>query len=317
MGCDLVIYEGCYDEAHNSKPCAALMQRLPGTSEHQLLLGRAASKIESDGRLLQIVDEVLMEASILYWITGGTLLGALRHGGFIPHDDDVDIECYEDGTRGNVIRKGANKLRPSIGEQPAEVPASGKGANKLRTYSGETLPEERDTSASGTMRRGSQESITAPVPTEFWRVASIQDKTQRRCPDWQVFIDGCWRCQPCNKMIDEQHVTTELHKTRPGTGHILAKEKMRTLSAQPKPAQELESCGYKPPELPYLAYVPDEDGSRFLMCLLCRKSGKPKGTWVTDPASHSGTHEMPEGSKEHRRNLQTRGNKFYRASHPS
>ena len=32
-----------------------------------------------------------------------------------------------------------------------------------------------------------------------------------------------------------RHVTAELHKTRPGTGHILAKEKMRTLSAQPKP----------------------------------------------------------------------------------
>ena len=38
----------------------------------------------------------------------------------------------------------------------------------------------------------------------------LQDKTQRRCPDWQVFIDGCWRCQPCNKMIDEQCLGSEL-----------------------------------------------------------------------------------------------------------
>jgi len=44
--------------------------------------------------MLQCLDEVFSEAGIRYWITGGTLLGAIRHGGFIPHDDDVDIECY-------------------------------------------------------------------------------------------------------------------------------------------------------------------------------------------------------------------------------
>lgn len=48
--------------------------------------------------LLQVVDEVLSEANIPYWMTGGTLLGALRHEGFIPHDDDVDLECFEEDT---------------------------------------------------------------------------------------------------------------------------------------------------------------------------------------------------------------------------
>jgi hypothetical protein len=42
--------------------------------------------------MLQKLDEMLNDAGIPYWICGGTLLGAIRHSGFIPHDDDIDIE---------------------------------------------------------------------------------------------------------------------------------------------------------------------------------------------------------------------------------
>ncbi|KAG7353871.1 LicD family protein [Nitzschia inconspicua] len=43
---------------------------------------------------LQKVDEIFTAAKLDYWISGGTLLGALRHQGFVPHDDDLDIECF-------------------------------------------------------------------------------------------------------------------------------------------------------------------------------------------------------------------------------
>lgn len=41
--------------------------------------------------LLKEIDYVCKEAGFDYWIDFGTLLGAVRHKGFIPWDDDVDL----------------------------------------------------------------------------------------------------------------------------------------------------------------------------------------------------------------------------------
>jgi lipopolysaccharide cholinephosphotransferase len=42
-------------------------------------------------RLLRYHDRICREHGLRYWLEAGTLLGAVRHGGFIPWDDDLDV----------------------------------------------------------------------------------------------------------------------------------------------------------------------------------------------------------------------------------
>ena len=49
---------------------------------------------------LKIIVEICEQLEVEYFLIGGTTLGAIRHGGFIPWDDDIDIGM----TRKNYIR---------------------------------------------------------------------------------------------------------------------------------------------------------------------------------------------------------------------
>lgn len=54
--------------------------------------------------LLKIIDNICKKKNISYWIDGGTLLGAVRHKGFIPWDDDIDV-CLSPNEYNKLIKE--------------------------------------------------------------------------------------------------------------------------------------------------------------------------------------------------------------------
>ena len=46
--------------------------------------------------LLMQLDEVCKKHNLKYYITDGTMLGTVRHKGFIPWDDDIDVTMFRD-----------------------------------------------------------------------------------------------------------------------------------------------------------------------------------------------------------------------------
>lgn len=55
----------------------------------QIVTLQEMQKIEK--KMLGFLDSFCKNKGIRYWVCGGTLLGTIRHKGFIPWDDDIDV----------------------------------------------------------------------------------------------------------------------------------------------------------------------------------------------------------------------------------
>lgn len=71
--------------------------------------------------MLSWFHEICVDNGITYYALGGTLLGAVRHNGFIPWDDDIDIGLPRDDY--NCLKK---IMENSIGRYILETPESKK-----------------------------------------------------------------------------------------------------------------------------------------------------------------------------------------------
>lgn len=75
--------------------------------------------------ILEEIDRICRKHQIPYWLDGGSLLGAVRHGGFIPWDDDIDLAMrLEDLQR--FIRIAPSELRDGLFLQTPETDPSSK-----------------------------------------------------------------------------------------------------------------------------------------------------------------------------------------------
>jgi hypothetical protein len=60
-------------------------------------------------KMLKLWNEMAKECGIDYWACGGTLLGAVRHCGFIPWDNDIDI---------SIMLSDLKKVKKNLDEHP-------------------------------------------------------------------------------------------------------------------------------------------------------------------------------------------------------
>lgn len=60
-------------------------------------------------QLLKLWNDFSSEHEIEYWACGGTLLGAIRHSGFIPWDNDIDI---------SIMLSDFNKVKKKLNKHP-------------------------------------------------------------------------------------------------------------------------------------------------------------------------------------------------------
>ncbi len=91
LGYDFIVLKGSFETA-----CQILDDKIRTIPRTEADLPHTNPKIVGKFYdLFRRVDKVFKQNMIFYWATSGTLLGAVRHKGMIPWDDDLDVAMFK------------------------------------------------------------------------------------------------------------------------------------------------------------------------------------------------------------------------------
>ena len=139
--------------------------------------------------MLEEIARICDKHHINYWLDGGTLLGAVRHGGFIPWDDDIDIGMSKDDLKKFIII--ASKELPShlFLQTPQSDPSYKSHIVKIRDLNSLCIEPEDDFS------KPYQKGLFIDI-FPFINYPSISKSwTKRLCKGYWV----------CNYILNKQH----------------------------------------------------------------------------------------------------------------
>lgn len=96
--------------------------------------------------MLQEIDRICRKHGLCYWLDSGSLLGAVRHKGFIPWDDDIDIAMTQKDTE-TFCKVAPDELPEHL---LLEIPGKGVGSQsvlKVRNLNSFFLSKDDDLNA--------------------------------------------------------------------------------------------------------------------------------------------------------------------------
>ena len=115
--------------------------------------------------ILSTVTAICDRHGLPYWLSGGTLLGAVVHDGFIPWDDDIDIEMsYPDYKK--LLRILPKELPPHLYLQTPKEKGYSVPLSKVRDRNSIVYMKDEDTS--GYKAKGFFIDIVAVERSYMW-----------------------------------------------------------------------------------------------------------------------------------------------------
>ncbi len=146
--------------------------------------------------LLKIIDKICNDNQLRYWIDSGSLLGAIRHKGFIPWDDDLDI-C--------LLKKDYDKLMPLLSQE-----CENDESIFLKYYKSDKLQSYVDYFCSTKMIIKETNSTSIPCKIDIFPMKLIKDQPKAKLED-RNNTDTAYYYMHGNFRYDTDHNQNEIN----------------------------------------------------------------------------------------------------------